>query len=879
MVANGQLEAPIATVELQFEVGDITFREKFIVMTNLTSSLMGLLFLQRNSTILDMRQGILIFPFFSMQLKNEDRTYPNVIEPIINPAEIILRPGKRTTIWVKPRIYTENEAIGIIQPSPLLENNEDLLICPAISSTQNNKHMVQISNFLDHLYALQKGTHMANFSILTREQTKHIRPVNPTSVKHLLDNNRDDAIHYINNLLKTSKTDEVNETYWFPSSQNPGNEKEHTPIQTRILSELRELEQLEKLNPLENTDSRNQFLSNFDWTDSTLQQDAKQAVENLLVEFHDIFARHSFDIGINTEFKVQLTPLDNRPAYSQSFPAPINLKDDILVELALLQKYGFITTLPFSKYASPIFAQRKPNGKLRLLVDLRKINTLIADDYFNNNHSVSTLTDAAQHMAGKNLFCKFDCSQAYHCLQMADQQSIELLAFNFASRTFAYRRLAQGPNRSISAFSSFIRKYLDPVVKADQCAQYVDDIGIAANAPEQLLKNLGAVFQCLRKAGLKLSMAKCNLQEVDFLGRTITIDGAAPQKQTIAKFLEKVEFPRSKTALQKYFGFLKYYRKYIPRLAERLTPFFQLLKTTDTKTKIPITPDIMKEFREINEALDRCCQLALRQPLPGKQLVLMTNASFQAAGYAVLIEDDPNQKYTSTRKTYAPIAYGSKTYSPSQIKMSIYAKEFLAIYMAFKGFGHIFWGATKQVIIMTESKSVTRFFQTKMIPPPLWNACEFVLQYNFTIAHIPGKVNTAADFLSRLEMDPNEKITLKIREDIPTKPIEVNIESTGIAQEETVFFDPTDQQETTEKELWKHKEEARNAIPTDPPVITVSCYYANDLHKDTTIVNIAQLTKPSRILIEQDSDPTLLNFKREMLGLPFDEQILLNDAR
>ena len=140
-------------------------------------------------------------------------------------------------------------------------------------------------------------------------------------------------------------------------------------------------------------------------------------------------------------------------------------------------------------------------------------------------------------------------------------------------------------------------------------------------------------------------------------------------------------------------------------------------------------------------------------------------------------------------------------------------------------------------------------------------------------------MNTAADFSSRLEMDPNEKIILKIREDIPTKPIEVNIESTGIAQEETVFFDPTDQQKTTENELWKRKEEVRNAIPNDPPVITVSCYYANDLHKDTTLVNIAQLTKPSRILIEQDSDPTLPNFKHEMLGLPFDEQILLNDAR
>ena len=308
MVANGQFEAPIATVELQFEVGDITFKEKFIVMTNLTSPLIGLLFLQRNSTILDMRQGISNFPFFSMQLKNEDWTNPKVIEPILNPAKTTLQPGKRTTIWVKSQIYTDNEATGKIQPSPLLENDENLLICPALSSTQNNKHMVQISNFLDHPYTLKKGTHIANSSILTPEQTNHIRPVNPTSVRHVLNNNHDDAIHYINSLLQTTKTDEVNETYWFPTPQNPGKEREHTPIQTRILNELRELEELERLNPLEDTNSRDRFLSNFDLTDSTLQPDAKQAVEDLLVEFHDIFARHRFDIGVNTEFKVQLTP-------------------------------------------------------------------------------------------------------------------------------------------------------------------------------------------------------------------------------------------------------------------------------------------------------------------------------------------------------------------------------------------------------------------------------------------------------------------------------------------------------------------------------------------------------------------------------------------
>ena len=130
-------------------------------------------------------------------------------------------------------------------------------------------------------------------------------------------------------------------------------------------------------------------------------------IENFLVAFYDIFARHRFYIGVIEEFIIKLTPKDNSPAYTQSQPTPVNHKDDTLVELALLHKYGIIRTLPFSKYASPISAQKNPNGKLRLLVDLKKINNLIPDDYINNNHPVSTLTDAAQHHAGKIYFANW----------------------------------------------------------------------------------------------------------------------------------------------------------------------------------------------------------------------------------------------------------------------------------------------------------------------------------------------------------------------------------------------------------------------------------------------------------------------------------------
>ena len=104
--------------------------------------------------------------------------------------------------------------------------------------------------------------------------------------------------------------------------------------------------------------------------------------------------------------------------------------------------------------------------------------------------------------------------------------------------------------------------------------------------------------------------------------------------------------------------------------------------------------------------------------------------------------------------------------------------------MHIKEFGHIFWGTPQPVIILTDNKSVTRFFQTKIIPPPLWNACDFVIQFNFIIAHIPGNNNTAADYLSRMEMDPTEKLVLKIREDVETRPIEVNVQSAGVSEED-----------------------------------------------------------------------------------------------
>ena len=89
---------------------------------------------------------------------------------------------------------------------------------------------------------------------------------------------------------------------------------------------------------------------------------------------------------------------------------------------------------------------------------------------------------------------------------MRSQYSYSL--FIFGGRKFVYQRLAQGLNRSLPAFTSVNGEYSDLVVKADRCAHYVD-ISVAAHTASELIENLDRVFKQIEKAGLKLSIEKC----------------------------------------------------------------------------------------------------------------------------------------------------------------------------------------------------------------------------------------------------------------------------------------------------------------------------------------------------------------------------------
>ena len=223
MVANGQFEVAIGTVLLEFEVADSMLRENFIIMKNLPNPLIGLCFLRRNNAVLDVTQGILTFPYLSMQLKPDRQVTLRQATPLFAENTYTLQPGETLAIASRMPHLLDHDATGIVTPSPQFENHDSIFITSSLSTVNNNAIGYQIINFSELPYTISCDTHLAGFKILTPEQIKHIQPVDPAMLSFMLQY-EDTTEIYINELevLKVPSQNPEQESYWFPTPEEPG---------------------------------------------------------------------------------------------------------------------------------------------------------------------------------------------------------------------------------------------------------------------------------------------------------------------------------------------------------------------------------------------------------------------------------------------------------------------------------------------------------------------------------------------------------------------------------------------------------------------------------------------------------------------------------
>ena len=721
-VADANTVRPMTVAKIKFTLAGKEYNELFLVLRTMNTAIISHTFMAEHDIWIKPRGNYLRTPELTFQLnvvevdgkKKRVKSLKGI--PVETVSAVTIPPNRYETVpCAIPSTAGDfgNTSGIVVEYSPFARTTRSIAVTSALCSMNEQGHTgIGLVNVGTLPVTIPANTRIATLELLTPEQAKYLAPIDPAVADRTTElPNEHFTKEEFHQLVCSDATDEASK-HWFPTPENCKDPSKLEGAMLRIYNELTKFKEAERLDPNKSAAMRAEFLDKFSWKGSILKPQERAQVEDLLVEYNDIFSRHRWDIGANNEIKVKLTPEHDEPVFKRSPPCPIHYKDDLMVELALMQYHGVITTLSGSKYSSLVFCQRKSNGKLRILVDLRRINHLIRHDYDQSNFPIANMTDASAHLAGKELFTKFDCRQAYFAIRMADMRSMQLLSFNFASRTFAFQRLAQGLSRSVSAFSAVMIHYLQKEIANDDCQAFVDDIIAGSKDFPSHIQSLRRVFASIRRCGIRFGIEKCQfgVTEVSYLGSTVTTEGVQPNDKNIEEFLKTVKLPTTLRKVYQFTGFVNWFRQYIPQMAQKMLPFYRLQKSPGTR--IILDESHSEALAILKTDLVNACKMTLRIPVAGKQYILLTDASFDAAGFVLMIEDYtvPGNDKKQGAKRYAPVSFGSRIFHGSHRKASIFAKEFLAVHFAFEAFAHILWGVRdKPIIVLTDNSGLSSF--------------------------------------------------------------------------------------------------------------------------------------------------------------------------
>ena len=79
---------------------------------------------------------------------------------------------------------------------------------------------VRVTNTTESPYLIKKNTQIAEFSVVTSEQSEHIKQVDAAILSGIPQGDPD-LTAYLNELLRTNKPGQQNNTFWCPTPENP----------------------------------------------------------------------------------------------------------------------------------------------------------------------------------------------------------------------------------------------------------------------------------------------------------------------------------------------------------------------------------------------------------------------------------------------------------------------------------------------------------------------------------------------------------------------------------------------------------------------------------------------------------------------------------
>ena len=199
-VANGQLEKPTATATLDYDSGDHIFAGHFVVMKNLTGPIIGLHFMTHNSVVIDTTHGLIHFPHLTMQVKKASSQASAKPQTVLLHDNITIPQMTTETITAFVDHLSEWNTTGTGTLVEKLTEAASLKNSHSMSTIIDRKIAVRVTNTTESRYTINKNTQIAEFSVLTPEESKFFKPVD-AAILSLIPEGDPDLVTYLTELL------------------------------------------------------------------------------------------------------------------------------------------------------------------------------------------------------------------------------------------------------------------------------------------------------------------------------------------------------------------------------------------------------------------------------------------------------------------------------------------------------------------------------------------------------------------------------------------------------------------------------------------------------------------------------------------------------
>ena len=199
-------------------------------MKNLIGPIIGLHFTRHISVVIDTTQCLIHFPHLTLQAKNAAIETSAKFQPVLIQDNTTVPPLTTKTITAFVDHPSEWHTTGTVTPVEKVIRAASLLISHSISTVIYKKTAVRITNTTESPFLFKKNTQISEFSAVTPEQSKFIRPVD-TAILSMIPERDPDLTTYLSESLKTNEPEQQSNTFWFPTPENPGKTEDHTPIQ------------------------------------------------------------------------------------------------------------------------------------------------------------------------------------------------------------------------------------------------------------------------------------------------------------------------------------------------------------------------------------------------------------------------------------------------------------------------------------------------------------------------------------------------------------------------------------------------------------------------------------------------------------------------